>query len=137
MPVINKTDGSFVKLGLVTAKSKYSIVANNKLDLLEAFKKAIADGAVNNGADVKVENNLELEELTAEGKLLRINQSVEDGKSVFYLKLDSVPDKIFMVNKNVNADLVLARDGDTVKITYIDMEEEEIIPVTDFILFIE
>lgn len=137
VPVINKTDGSFVKLGLVTAKSKYSIVANNKLDLLEAFKKAIADGAVNNGADVKVENNLELEELTAEGKLLRINQSVEDGKSVFYLKLDSVPDKIFMVNKNVNADLVLARDGDTVKITYIDMEEEEIIPVTDFILFIE
>ena len=92
---------------------------------MEAFKKAIADGAVNNGADVKVENNLELEELTAEGKLLRINQSVEDGKSVFYLKLDSVPDKIFMVNKNVNADLVLARDGDTVKIT-IDMEEEEI-----------
>lgn len=137
VPVINRTDGSFVKLGLVTAKSKYSIVANNKLDLLEAFKKAIADGTVNNGADVKVDNNLELKEVSAEGKLVRINQSVEDGKSVFYLKLDTVPNKIFMVNKNVNADLVLARDGDRVKIKYIDMEEQEIIPVVDFILSLE
>lgn len=137
VPVINRTDGSFVKLGLVTAKSKYSIVADNKLDILEAFKKAIADGTVNNGADVKVENGLELKEVTIEGKLVRINQSVEEGKSVFYLKLDTVPDKIFMVNKNVNADVVLARDGDKVKIKYIDMETQEIIPVTEFILSIE
>ncbi|SCN25556.1 hypothetical protein N3C_2372 [Clostridium sp. N3C] len=136
VPVINKTDGSFVKLGLVTAKSKYSIVADNKLDLLEAFKKAIADGTVNNGADVKVGNDLELQEVTVEGKLVRINQSVEDGSSVFYLKLDTVPDKIFMVNKNVDADVVLARDGDTVKIKYIDMEQQEIIPVIEFTLSI-
>ncbi|NLZ34723.1 MAG: hypothetical protein GX889_07420, partial [Clostridiales bacterium] len=112
------------------------IVADNKLDLLEAFKKAIADGTVNNGADVKVGNDLELQEVTVEGKLVRINQSVEDGSSVFYLKLDTVPDKIFMVNKNVDADVVLARDGDTVKIKYIDMEQQEIIPVIEFTLSI-
>lgn len=132
IPVINKTDGSFVKLGLVTAQTKFSILADSKLELIDSFKKAIADGSVNENSDVKVNNNSSLKEVETVGKITRINQSIEDGKSIFYFKIDSIPNKIFMVNKNVNADVVLSKEGDNIKIKYIEMTDQKIIPVTSF-----
>lgn len=137
IPVINRTDGSFVKLGLVTAQSKYAMIADTKADLLEAYKKAIADGTVNSSSDVKIDNNSKLQETIIEGKIVRINQSVENGKSIFYLKLDTVSDKIFMISRSVNADVVLARDGDSVKVKYIEMEGQKIIPVVEFLLSLQ
>ncbi|MDT8719297.1 hypothetical protein IAI10_21830 [Clostridium sp. 19966] len=134
VPVINKADGSFVKLGLVTAQSKYSIISDTKQDLLDSFSTAIAEGTVNANSDLKISNNAKLNTVEKQGKIVRINQSVDNGKSVFYLKIDSVPDKIFMVGKNVNADVVLAREGDEVDIKYIDLEGQKIISVTDFTL---
>lgn len=83
VPVVNKIDGSFVRLGLVTAQSKYSVLADNKADLLEAFKKAIVDGSINQNSDVKVNNNSQLKKVQKEGKIVRINQVVENGKTYF------------------------------------------------------
>lgn len=130
VPVINKTDGSFVKIGLVTAQSKYSILAENKVNLLDQFKKAIADGKVFQGADVKVNNSAKLNEEKVSGKILRINQTTEDGQPIFYIKLDTVNDKIFMISKNVNAEVVLAKEGDNVNIKYINADEQKIQSVT-------
>jgi hypothetical protein len=132
VPVINKADGSFVKIGIVTAQSKFSILSDSKVDLLDSFKKAVADGRVNQGSDVKVNNNASLKELEVEGIILRINQAVEGGQSVFYIKLDKNSDKVFMINKNVSGDIVLARENDKVKVKYMDMEGQKIIPVTSF-----
>lgn len=132
VPVINKTDGSFVKLGLVTAQSKFAILSDSKLDLLDQFKKALADGRVNQGSDVKVDNAAKLKESEISGKILRINQITENGQSVFYIKLDNEKDKIFMINKNVNAEVVLAKEGDTINIKYINMEGQKIQSVTGF-----
>lgn len=134
VPVVNKTDGSFVKLGLVTAQSKYSVLADNKADLLEAFKKAIVDGSINQNSDVKVNNNSQLKKVQKEGKIVRINQVVESGKTVFYLKIDTEPNSIFMVDKGVDADIVIARDGDSIKLEYVDIENQKVIPVTGFTL---
>jgi hypothetical protein len=131
IPVINRTDGSFVKLGLVTAQSKFAILANNKVELLDAFKRALADGRVNQSADVKVENNLKLQEREVVGIILRINQAVENGQSVFYIKLDTAQDKVFMLNRNISPDIVLAREKDSVAIKYIEMEGQLIIPITE------
>jgi hypothetical protein len=134
IPIVNKTDGSFVKIGLVTAQSKYSVLADNKVDLLEAFKKAIVDGTINQNSDTKVKNDAQLKKVQKEGKILRINQVVEDGKTVFYLKIDSEPNNIFMVDKNINTDVVLARDGDSIKLEYVSIDDQKVIPVTGFTL---
>lgn len=132
VPVINRTDGSFVKLGLVAAQSKYSILADNKTDLLDSFKKAIADGKINESSDVKIDSDSEsLKEQEVSGKIWRVNQTSEDGKAVFYIKLEN-QEKIFMINRNVSPDVVLARDGDSVTIKYIDMEEQQVLSVTSF-----
>lgn len=132
IPVINKVDGSFVKLGLVTAESKYGILADNKADLMDSFKKAIASGKVNESSDTKVDSNTEKpSEKEITGKIWRINQTTESGKAVFYVKLEN-SDKIFMVDIDVNPMVVLARDGDTVTIKYEDMEEQTILSATSF-----
>jgi len=39
-----------------------------------------------------------------------------------------------MVDKGVNADIVLARDGDNIKIEYVSIENQKVTPVTDFTL---
>lgn len=134
VPVVNKTDGSFVKLGLVTAQSKYAVLADNKADLLEAFKKAIVDGSINENSDVKVKNNAQLKKVQKEGKIIRINQVVENGKTVFYLKIDTEPNSIFMVDKGINADIVLAKDGDIISLEYVSIENQKVIPVIGFSL---
>ncbi len=134
IPIINKTDGSFVKIGLVTAQSKYAVLADNKVDLLEAFKNAIVDGTINQNSDTKVKNDAQLKKVQKEGKILRINQVVENGKTVFYLKIDSEPNNIFMIDKNINTDIVLARDGDSIKLEYVSIEDQKIIPVTGLTL---
>jgi hypothetical protein len=131
IPIINKTDGSFVKLGLVTAQSKFTILADNKVELLDSFKRALADGRVNQGTDVKVGNDLKLEEREAAGSISRINQAIEEGRSIFYIKLDTEPDKVFMVNKNISPDIVLARKNDKVTVKYIKLEGQIIIPITE------
>ena len=132
IPVINKTDGSFVKLGLVAAESKYAILADNKADLLDSFKKAIVEGKISESSDAKVDNNATaIKEQEVTGKIWRINQTTEEGKSIFYIKLEN-NDKIFMINKNVSADVVLARDGDNVTLKYANMEDQAILSVTSF-----
>lgn len=132
VPVVNRADGSFVKLGLVAAESKYSILADSKADLLDSFKKAIADGKINESSDVKIENgSKDINEQEVSGKIWRINQTTEDGKAVFYVKLEN-SEKIFMLNRNLSPEVVLARDGDNVTIKYIDMEEQQVVSVTSF-----
>lgn len=132
VPIINRTDGSFVKLGLVAAQSKYSILADNKADLLDSFKKAIADGKINESSDVKIDNKTStIEEKEVTGDIWRINQTTEDGKAVFYIQLKD-NDKIFTINKNVSPEVVLARDGDKVTLKYINMDEQKVLSVTSF-----
>lgn len=132
VPVINRTDGSFVKLGLVAAESKYSMLADNKTDLLDSFKKAIAEGKINSSSDVKISNDSEsIKEKEISGTIWRINQTSEDGKAIFYIKLED-NEKIFMINKNLSPEVILARDGDKITLKYIDMEEQQVLSVTSF-----
>jgi hypothetical protein len=39
-----------------------------------------------------------------------------------------------MVDKNINTDIVLTRDGDSIKLEYVSIEDQKVIPVTGFTL---
>jgi hypothetical protein len=37
-----------------------------------------------------------------------------------------------MINKNLSPEVILARDGDSITLKYIDMEEQQVLSVTSF-----
>ncbi len=55
-----------------------------------------------------------------EGVVERISAVVEDGSTYYYMILEGEPDKIFMASYAVSDELSITRDGDTVKVYYID-----------------
>lgn len=57
---------------------------------------------------------------TYEGKVERISNVVEDGSTYYYLVVEGEKDKIFTASYMVSEELSITRDGDTVKISYID-----------------
>ncbi len=57
---------------------------------------------------------------TYEGKVKRISSVVEEGSTYYYIVVEGEEDKIFVASYMVSEKLSITRDGDTVKITYVD-----------------
>lgn len=57
---------------------------------------------------------------TYKGKVQRISNVVEDGSTYYYLVVEGEEEKIFTASYMVSEELAVTRDGDTVKITYVD-----------------
>lgn len=55
-----------------------------------------------------------------EGIVERISSVVQDGSTYYYMILDGQPGKIFMASYSVSDELSITRDGDTVKVYYVD-----------------
>jgi len=130
VPVVNKTDGALVKVGIVSAKNSYVVLEDNKTAALDSFKNAIAYGKINEVGD-KNANSIKAEEKTITGKVSRINAITEDGNTIFYLKLDGL-ETIYMVNKSAGVDIVLTKEGDMVEIKYLDIKDNNIVSTTSF-----
>lgn len=130
VPVINKTDGAFIKLGIVAAQSSYVVLEDSKDAAIESFKNAIAYGLINSSTGANA-NSIKAEEKSITGKVLRINPVTENGNTVFYLRLEGVS-TIFMVNKSTGVDITLTRDGDNVEIRYLDIKGNNVVSTTYF-----
>lgn len=57
---------------------------------------------------------------TFEGNVVRISNTVEDGTTQYYLVLDGKENMIFTASYVVSNELSITRDGDKVKLSYID-----------------
>lgn len=55
-----------------------------------------------------------------EGKVERISSVVEEGSTYYYLVVEGEQEKIFTASYMVSEELSITRDGDIVKITYVD-----------------
>lgn len=55
-----------------------------------------------------------------EGKVQRISNVVEDGSTYYYLVVEGEEEKIFTASYMVSEELAVTRDGDTVRISYVD-----------------
>lgn len=57
---------------------------------------------------------------TYEGVVLRISDVIVDGNTYYYIVVDGEEEKIFTASFNVSEELSVTRDGDTVKLYYVD-----------------
>lgn len=57
---------------------------------------------------------------TFEGKVERISAVVENGSTQYYMILEDQSDKIFTASYAVSNELAITREGDTVKVEYVD-----------------
>lgn len=95
----------------------YSIAAKGA-SLAEASRAYIQSVARNSSTHVVSSD--EAYGYTYEGKVQRISNVVEDGSTYYYLVVEGEEEKIFTASYMVSEELAVTRDGDTVKITYVD-----------------
>lgn len=95
----------------------YNIAAKGA-SLMEANRAYIQSVARNSTTHVVASD--EAYGYTYEGKVQRISNVVEDGSTYYYLVVEGEEEKIFTASYMVSEELAVTRDGDTVKITYVD-----------------
>ena len=95
----------------------YSIAAKGN-SLAETNRAYIQAVTVNSNTDIIASD--EVYGYTYEGKIKRISSVVEEGSTYYYMVVEGQEDKIFMASYMVSEELSVTRDGDTVKITYVD-----------------
>lgn len=112
-----KDEEGLLKAYAMVNVENYSIAAKGA-SLAEASRAYIQSVARNSSANVVASN--EAYGYTYEGKVQRISNVVEDGSTYYYLVVEGEKDKIFTASYMVSEELAVTRDGDTVKITYVD-----------------
>lgn len=130
VPVVNKNDGALVKVAFVAAQNSYVVLENSKNEAIDSFKNAIAYGKIADSNN-KNANDKKAEEKNITGIIERINEIVEGGNTIYYLKLEGVS-TIFMVNKNAGVNIVISKEKDEVELKYLDITDNNIVSVTLF-----
>ncbi len=68
---------------------------------------------------------------TYEGTVIRISSVVEEGSTYYYIVVEGEPEKIFTASYLISDELAVTRDGDKVKIEYID-DKNGTVDITSF-----
>ena len=104
---------------------RYAMVNVNNYNLsayaknLEGTKRAYLQKVAENSSTSVVGSD-EAYGYTYEGIVQRISSVVEEGSTYYYMVVEGEKDKIFMASYMVSEELSVTRDGDTVRITYVD-----------------
>lgn len=112
-----KDEEGLTKLYAMVNVNNYSIAAKGS-SLQETNRAYIQAIARNTGSNVIASD--EVYGYTYEGIVKRISSVVEEGSTYYYMVVEGEADKIFMASYMVSDELSITRDGDTVKISYID-----------------
>ena len=112
-----KDEEGLLKAYAMVNVENYSIAAKGA-SLAEASRAYIQSVARNSSTHVVASD--ESYGYTYEGKVQRISSVVEDGSTYYYLVVEGEEEKIFTASYMVSEELAVTRDGDTVKITYVD-----------------
>lgn len=112
-----KDEEGLLKAYAMVNVENYSIAAKGA-SLAEANRAYIQSVARNSSTHIVASD--EAYGYTYEGKVERISNVVEDGSTYYYLVVEGEKEKIFTASYMVSEELAVTRDGDTVKITYVD-----------------
>lgn len=113
---LQDTEGLNKAYAMVNIK-QYSITA--KGDSLQEASRAYMK-AIGRESSSQVVGSDETYGYTYEGVVLRISDVIVDGNTYYYIVVDGEEDKIFTASFNVSEELSVTRDGDTVKLYYVD-----------------
>lgn len=112
-----KDEEGLIKSYAMVNINNYSIAAKGAS--LQETERAYIQ-AVNRNSGTHVVGSDEAYGYTYEGVVERISSVVEEGSTYYYLVVRGEDNKIFMASYMVSDELSITRDGDTVKIEYID-----------------
>lgn len=116
--VVALKDGEgLIKAYAMVNVDNYSIAA--KGSSLQETSRAYVQSVARNSTTYAVGSN-EAFGYTCEGIVTRIAPVVEDGSTYFYLMVEGEDNRIFMAPYTVSDELSVTREGDSVKISYID-----------------
>ncbi len=111
-----KDNEGLVKQYAMLKIKDYSVVASDQS--IMATKRAFINAVNSSGA--AVDFGEDVYGYTVEGKISRINANIESGETYYYLILDDDTTKLFLVSYMVSEELPITREGDKVKISYMD-----------------
>ena len=82
--------------------------------------KRIYINAVNSSGNSQTFSGEEVYGYSTEGIVTRIGSNIESGNTYYYMILNDNPSQIFLASYSLSEELPLTRDGDNVKVTYVD-----------------
>lgn len=96
----------------------YSIVAtgNSVMEVKRAFVNAVNMS----GTRVDFGSGDNVFGYSLEGKVTRIGANIENGETYYYIILNDDKTKLYLASYTISEELPITRDGDTVKVSYID-----------------
>lgn len=112
-----KDKAGLIKSYAMVNIGNYSIAA--KGDSLQELSRSYVQTVARNSGTHVVGSD-EAYSYNCEGIVNRISNVVEDGSTYYYLIIEGEEGKIFMAPYTVSEELSITREGDTVKITYLD-----------------
>lgn len=112
-----KDDEGLIKSYAMVNVKNYSIAA--KGSSLAETSRAYMQAVTRSGSNQIVSSD-EAYGYTCEGIVKRISSVVEEGSTCYYIVLEGEESKIFTASYLISDELSITRDGDTVKISYID-----------------
>jgi hypothetical protein len=129
-PLITNVDGQptyFMTLkddaGLIKQYAFVSVTDYTSVGTGETIGSAMSDYQSvlksTNGSS-EIDTGVQQQELR--GTVDRISSEIDNGNTIYYMILKEQPDKIFTAVYDVSPELVLTREGDTVKISYVKSE---------------
>ena len=124
VPVLSK-EHIFQRLAVVRAANSSVVLGTDKESAVREFRKALAGSpnAVTLGPGSKVQ--------TVTVTLDRVTADVQNGTTVYYLYSKEYPHKAFTGTSMLAPELVLARPGDKVTLSFLDTTEK-VAPLTKF-----
>ena len=111
-----KDDEGLVKQYAMLKIEDYSIVATGTT--IAETKRAYIN-AVNHSGET-IDFGDEAYGYTAEGKVTRISANIESGDTYYYMILDQDSTKLYLASYSISEELPITREGDTVKVSYVD-----------------
>lgn len=123
-----KDEEGLIKSYAMVNIENYSITAkgNSLIETSRSYMQAVAKSGSN-----YVVGSQEAYGYTYEGIVQRISSTVEDGSTYYYIVVEGEPEKIFTASYLISDELAITRDGDTVKIEYID-DKNGTVDITSF-----
>lgn len=110
------------KSGLIKAYAmvnieNYSIVATG--ESIDQVQQAYIDAMLANGNDTVIGSD-ESYSYNVEGTVTRISANISDGNTVYYMIINGDTKKLYVAVSKLSEELPITREGDHIKISYID-----------------
>jgi len=110
------------KSGLIKAYAmvnieNYSIVATG--ESIDQVQQAYIDAMLANGNDAVIGSE-EAYSYSVEGTVTRISANISGGNTVYYMIINGDTTKLYVAASKLSSELPITREGDNVKISYID-----------------